>query len=123
MRISDWSSDVCSSDLADGVDLLRLADVKPPTVARNMDIEADAIGGIPVDGRRLECRGDDIALLVGDADDIEQLVVDARLVYPARIGRGAADAGLLVAEMWSGREAGRGRGCRYVSIPGVGVSL
>src|SRR3546814_16392167 len=64
-----------------------------------MDIEADAIGGIHVDGRRLECRGDDIALLVGDADDIEQLVVDDRIVYPARIGRGAADDGLLVAEM------------------------
>src|SRR3546814_15166451 len=114
MRISDWSSDVCSSDLADGVDLLRLADVKPPTVARNMDIEADAIGGIHVDGRRLECRGDDIALLVGDADDIEQLVVDDRIVYPARIGRGAAEIG---------RASWRVRVCQYGQILGGAVSL
>src|SRR3546814_17991187 len=41
MRISDWSSDVCSSDLLKGRDLANMLGVSPPTVSRWSKGEAD----------------------------------------------------------------------------------
>src|SRR3546814_17179178 len=51
MRISDWSSDVCSSDLALGVEILDLADIgeldRPPIADRDLRL-AEVVGGLRV---------------------------------------------------------------------------
>src|SRR3546814_11554161 len=55
MRISDWSSDVCSSDLATG----SLPDLDPPVVALAVDTagaEREGVGGQPLPDRRLQRR-------------------------------------------------------------------
>src|SRR3546814_10611778 len=53
MRISDWSSDVCSSDLDEG-DLLHgcPAHVEAALVVAEADVQDDAAGGHPARGRR-----------------------------------------------------------------------
>src|SRR3546814_9780135 len=54
MRISDWSSDVCSSDLLDGVgDPVDLGD----EVARVRDGDAVLLGDLGRDGRRSLAHG------------------------------------------------------------------
>src|SRR3546814_19763742 len=64
MRISDWSSDVCSSDLR--IEIARLAG--EPLV----DLVGDAVGdGAPVGGRRVELR----ALHLGFTVDVPQAVL------------------------------------------------
>src|SRR3546814_10893698 len=45
MRISDWSSDVCSSDLADAVRLIERLKAARPDIA----IGADLIAGFPTE--------------------------------------------------------------------------
>src|SRR3546814_14092046 len=58
MRISDWSSDVCSSDLAgeplaQHVELIerRIAHAQPPAgaVMRNLDAKPQAVGQLPLE--------------------------------------------------------------------------
>src|SRR3546814_4378342 len=44
MRISDWSSDVCSSDLGAGLAPIRLAAVSPWSLSERMTQEKDAFG-------------------------------------------------------------------------------
>src|SRR3546814_3723843 len=59
MRISDWSSDVCSSDLSDhriGIDVER--QLKPPVIVE----KEVGVGSLPAS----ECRGADEAFIIGD---------------------------------------------------------
>src|SRR3546814_7989868 len=90
MRISDWSSDVCSSDLATG----SLPDLDPPVVALAVDTagaEREGVGGQPLPDRRLQRRAvlaDHAAAadLLGDAGEVGLGEVDARIaVGPAAL--------------------------------------
>src|SRR3546814_17150211 len=115
MRISDWSSDVCSSDLA-GVDPLAERDAAYGGGSGRQDAGADR--GPQFDdgdsdrsraafyrqgcGRDREWRPD-VALDAGSPGDRRRAVV-----------AGSNEIG---------RESGRERGCQYVSISVVAVTL
>src|SRR3546814_20805449 len=105
MRISDWSSDVCSSDLAeDGVDQQQpvIADIiaaHGETVARQIAAvgQVDAPG---VDQRRALVGGEsgDAALLAAAEDGARRVEFEASGAGPGKIGRATC----------------RERGCQYV---------
>src|SRR3546814_21047641 len=118
MRISDWSSDVCSSDLRDAVAAVHVAggagDVERLAAIVALD-QRDRLGGgdvlveHPADPqRRLEAERD-LGLHVGE------LLLDElrRRQRPAE--------SLAVAQI--GREACRERGCQSVWISVAAVSL
>src|SRR3546814_7236176 len=75
MRISDWSSDVCSSDLAG---LLAIAAID---AFRHVDVVAR--GAAAAVGARLGLDGDGL----GRADRLAQLAGDAALLAVGKIGR------------------------------------
>src|SRR3546814_1136441 len=101
MRISDWSSDVCSSDLAEGVPSSALGPVCHSRVA------ADANGQVQPGAVRLDNAGFDIAEIGVDdeiadalgidraADLAEQLLIIAGEVLAPRIGDQRGDAGAV----------------------------
>src|SRR3546814_19864056 len=99
MRISDWSSDVCSSDLPGGV----------------------AAGGCR--GFGLGDGGEMAAPLAPQPGGQRRLGYRQMALAMARIERGelldTADAGHRA----NGRAAGRERGCQYVYNPGGAGSL
>src|SRR3546814_3311505 len=81
MRISDWSSDVCSSDLVSG-----LADQWLAEGQVEVDRTGSRPGGLGV-GARCQCPPASGTLLVGDAWRVEPAngaAVQVRLVYGLR---------------------------------------
>src|SRR3546814_15370072 len=101
MRISDWSSDVCSSDL-------------------HSDIHASirAVNG-PVDDSIRSDKLFDYRLIAVGAPSV------ASGAWPLRTPAALKNATLLhsLARPEIGRASCRERVCQYVSIPGVAVSL
>src|SRR3546814_17609478 len=97
MRISDWSSDVCSSDLRVGV-------------AHRPRDRAD----VALIGDGLDVRGD---LGVGGGDDLRAVVLAAQVDLVAVVIRRVVAGGEI------GRESWRERGCQYVLISVVAVVL
>src|SRR3546814_14072297 len=103
MRISDWSSDVCSSDL-----VLRGPGIGARRVENRAPHPVDAAHGLPVQSARV----------VGNALDIVRIDAEKSLPappeaghFPAQIQRGkgdGADAGEI------GRASCRERVCQYV---------
>src|SRR3546814_19080682 len=133
MRISDWSSDVCSSDLVDGT-----APRSAPRIQINAagdgiarDAHGNALGGIRtpyvdvptavLSGENASTQGDGgICFLVGktqrfDAATLASLYPD-RAAYIAAVRVAAQDAEI-------GRAACRGRVCRCVQISVAVVSF
>src|SRR3546814_20236626 len=88
MRISDWSSDVCPSDLGQAIELLR--EGKP--------------------ARLVEPNGDDEARLFEQA----QLLTAKPVLYVCNVAEDNEATGKEMNE--TGRGSRRVRGCRYVSI-------
>src|SRR3546814_11096819 len=97
MRISDWSSDVCSSDLALGVDS---GHIRPGPAIAEQDLDA--------------LRRQIGPLRVAD-DDVRQYLA-AKADPLGRIARGNAAAEI-------GRAACRERVCQYVKLSGGDVAL
>src|SRR3546814_15212644 len=112
MRISDWSSDVCSSDLLEVHD-----------VADHVELVGDPVAAMHV---------------AGLAGDVEGLAAGVALAERDRLGRrlaGVQQAAELQAGLQAdghlglhvgaqiGRASCRVRGCQYVSIPAVAVAL
>src|SRR3546814_2562372 len=111
MRISDWSSDVCSSDLRLFLEGMEAADAQGPGIDRpgapgpQLDRRIDRRRGVLVDPLALQAGqevgpapGDDGVDLVGDVfldADVEEI----------------------------GRASCRESGCKYVSISVVAVAL
>src|SRR3546814_14259120 len=102
MRISDWSSDVCSSDLIQGIDETR-CQAQGDTHRIGLHMSAPP-------------QHHEYAAAYGKN----------RSQPPARPGRFTGDGNLKQAGPdWTeiGRASGRERGCQYVEIPVVAVSL
>src|SRR3546814_21028432 len=97
MRISDWSSDVCSSDLAN---VICPGFVRPPLVERQ----------IPEQSKELGISEDEVIRKVMLKD-----TVDGELTTLADVAE--------VAVFQIGRASGRERVCQCVSISVVAVSL
>src|SRR3546814_9795737 len=102
MRISDWSSDVCSSDL-DGDDFLDLGDAdlcrgrhRLVEVARGLaeDEVAALVGLPPLDDRE-----------VGEDAAFEDIILSVEAIHFLALGDERADAGLGV-EAGNARAAG-----------------
>src|SRR3546814_20637178 len=118
MRISDWSSDVCSSDLADAVaevgdgvepgQILLLQEIDGIGFALRKQRDEDVGTRYLVLARRLDVQ--DRAL-----DDALETAGGAGVAVPLDLQ--AVGFGEL------GRESGRGRVCRSVYISVVAVSL
>src|SRR3546814_17257834 len=117
MRISDWSSDVCSSDLLTGLglDAETAGDANQGQRClgtRTGDLEcggASGLGQRPVRQERATPRGDRVAATTGD-----------------HLGREATNWPALLVEQTGleiGRASCRERVCQYVSISVVAVSL
>src|SRR3546814_15003600 len=118
MRISDWSSDVCSSDLQFALGIKRRQVVE-------IDAVADDIGIVEIDGGELGQR--EIALAVlGPADLAFDGVAGTQAEFTNLIGRdvdvvgtseivrlGAAQETETVGQHQIGRASGRERGCQY----------
>src|SRR3546814_12909269 len=97
MRISDWSSDVCSSDLA--------------------DLEAQGLLELVKPHKLMVPRGDRTNVV------IEPLLTDQWFVAMSKPApEGTFNPGKSIAEE-TGRASCRGRECPYVKIPVVAVPL
>src|SRR3546814_15290383 len=110
MRISDWSADVCSSDLQAMVEGRRRCVIAPPSAlraatSRSLRGTEDQVGNLPPAGRaRARCAdGADIA-----EDILEEAAFAAERRWLCAFG----------AE--EGRTSCREEGLQYVEIPGVG---
>src|SRR3546814_14403247 len=115
MRISDWSSDVCSSDLvgqlmlADGLDqALARRTIAVPEVCREA-----RLGGIV--GAKIDRPDDDLL-----CEQVPDGVIAKSFVDPSFL-RAAEDFGRLAKVGRAGRDrdgraSGRERGCKYVSV-------
>src|SRR3546814_18105886 len=110
MRISDWSSDVCSSDLGDGEHAERAG----------LDAQAQRFRDGPGEGLAREIAVEPAAA----SEEISRVEPAGEQVA---IGYRRGRAGLTVARRTGHGEAGRawcgGRGCRYGSVSGVAMSL
>src|SRR3546814_18297753 len=105
MRISDWSSDVCSSDLRLALESARTGDIR--SSAHVVHEPVHAVADIGLERGYNEARG-------GKSKRRRaQLSNHGRL--PSRSGERCGPE--------IGRAAFRDRGCRYVWIPVVAVSL
>src|SRR3546814_16714489 len=93
MRISDWSSDVCSSDLVEGVPVHDLE----PVLLQRLDV----------------CRADQVIAV--DGSGAQRVGTSLRLLD--RHDHGLGDLGQI------GRASCRERVCQYVWISVVAVSL
>src|SRR3546814_17019879 len=126
MRISDWSSDVCSSDLPDATKAMHWHDSDGNLFYRHGDI-----GRIDEDGfLTLMDRAKDMIISGGFnifPSDLEAiLIADDRVVEAAVVGMPSAEWGetpvafVVLKEgadaesVQIGRAAGRERGCQYV---------
>src|SRR3546814_11765965 len=111
MRISDWSSDVCSSDL--GLDQLALGPGDPLAAS-----ELTQVGAADVEHDR-DLRLHEPAQEGDVADPAGGVLLrcDARLRRTTQRGHGQADLVEL------GRASVRDRVCQYVYISGVAGSL
>src|SRR3546814_17952486 len=103
MRISDWSSDVCSSDLV--AEALTLGSTE----------EQHSVLGMILNGADV------------DAEDVRRVLLDgkpsvAAAIFPLTRYSGTL-TGDLFAEAEIGRASCRDRVCQYVSISVVAVSL
>src|SRR3546814_19299060 len=82
MRISDWSSDVCSSDLEEGQVLVRDVVAQHPLaqlVAGSLDeVAADQVAGTP--GTRVQHHPDGLALVQADLDEVVAAAERAQLL-------------------------------------------
>src|SRR3546814_12016061 len=133
MRISDWSSDVCSSDLSYKKDLENLAAQTPANVkavadkwlsrptyaltiapgARDAYQEATPTAKIPA---KTAAKADaDAAAVKGDRGSPPAVGKVAELVFPAILQARLANE--------TGRTQGRARGCQAVSFPVVAIAL
>src|SRR3546814_17710562 len=107
MRISDWSSDVCSSDLPAGIAPLSIrSDHHLPLqqsdridTAGNVDLEAGARGGDRTAGRV-------------DDERTQGVVLHLEIDLPSQQGQAALTAPVLHLEI--GRASCRERVCQYV---------
>src|SRR3546814_5902706 len=93
MRISDWSSDVCSSDLAPATrkDALSMLDgIAAAEVLRGVR------GGDPVDRNALAAIIQNVSKLVSDFPEISEL--DLNPVFARKDGAVAADVRILLAD-------------------------
>src|SRR3546814_7639717 len=95
MRISDWSSDVCSSDLLPGIGVLRLVDQY--MVRALVELEPHPLAEI--------AHGEQMA---GDADQIVEIGI-ALLALGERIGLGKTAAQITAGRQFVG-DLHRGRG-------------
>src|SRR3546814_14406903 len=100
MRISDWSSDVCSSDLVAG----------GLVVSKGSDTQVSVSPGLAIDAN-----GADLTLLDGVTVDLGQSGKAALLLTAAY------NESDLEVDRASGRAPGRERECRYESISVVAV--
>src|SRR3546814_13435075 len=116
MRISDWSSDVCSSDLALdpvyakklGVDIDELIVSQPDTGEQALEIVDTLVRYNAVDVLVV----DSVAALVPRAE-IEGEMGDSHVGLQAR----------LMSQAQIGRESSRDRGCQYVMLSGGADAL
>src|SRR3546814_9189807 len=92
MRISDWSSDVCSSDLQYGLEALNAGTI---SVDQFLDLN-DAAGGYDIDGQIVAERHQ------AAEEDVE------RIHSTGRVHSGGGDPQQI------GRASGRDRGCQSV---------
>src|SRR3546814_1224909 len=98
MRISDWSSDVCSSDLA------RAAE----TTNDALKFEAAVAGGIPViKGLREGAAANEIGRVYGVLNGTCNFIL-------SKMESEGRDFGDVLAEAQIGRGSGRERVCQYV---------
>src|SRR3546814_357850 len=109
MRISDWSSDVCSSDLVD-----TLLNAAEPTIEQT---DVASINGVLAGAdRTLAGRGPQVRDVFPDLADLASTFAD-REVELARLTEStnglAGVAGRSDGQPQTGRWAGRGRGCSY----------
>src|SRR3546814_11097591 len=109
MRISDWSSDVCSSDLAPAALGFRLAIEVAGVLHRPRLDVGDA--GVALVAQRGRLKLD---------PDVRRLLHDDALL-PQRLLEGVEDEAAFQAKI--GRASCRERGCQYVYISVVAVSL
>src|SRR3546814_2487060 len=97
MRISDWSSDVCSSDLVEMADRKLVAIVRPARFGDQSALVAVDIGERGLHGRKIELgareirMGADAAVADGKRMAVRQ---HQELVRPDAMGRQLADAGI-----------------------------
>src|SRR3546814_11475779 len=106
MRISDWSSDVCSSDLGEGEDLAAEAELEAGEAALALGVEAAEVE--PLRAARLQ----DL-----DGAPEQQVVRLAGAPLVAGPGGGVGGAGEI------GRASGRDRGCQNGEVSVVAVSV
>src|SRR3546814_18207789 len=120
MRISDWSSDVCSSDLLDDqvVERLRLQARQHGHLRAALDLEhTDGIGALQhlVDGGILRRhRGD---------GEVAAVVLPHQLEALAQAGQHAERQHVDLQDAEIGRASCMERVCHYVSITDVSASL
>src|SRR3546814_13249612 len=125
MRISDWSSDVCSSDLSGGVARRVQLHLRPGQhgVDEAGEHRADAGGEVVAEAEGW------VLVHVGALGELELHGVDAVRGTPMAAGDvaalEAAVGGVAVAERLGaiGRASCRERGCQYAWIAGVAVAL
>src|SRR3546814_15192612 len=116
MRISDWSSDVCSSDLLEARTARRFAQRNAVDADLDFDDVLDAVRGAAVELLLLDParRGRDVGRVAADtgAETLEAAAgaraVDLRRLVPRRLGELFADRGEI------GRASCRERECTYV---------
>src|SRR3546814_15848965 len=112
MRISDWSSDVCSSDLARGGTLVtgsdRISDAIAAGRARLLIHEADAAedGRRKLDGRLFAARGETGIELPAGRAELSLALGRENVVHAAIVEKAAAD------RVENGRASCRERGCQ-----------
>src|SRR3546814_11410691 len=110
MRISDWSSDVCSSDLLGGLEKARDGAQNCRLAAPRRPQEAEELAVFDLEVRVLDC-GE-----FAEANrDVIELYVGAHLSRPPLV------PSLPLPQI--GRASCRERVCQYVSISLVAVSL
>src|SRR3546814_17207419 len=132
MRISDWSSDVCSSDLTEGLlqDLQRrlesLGNTDLPVGLGLREGDADGLGadaGIrwvePDDAQQDDGRNRSSSLSFPTSFGPAQKTLESTARRVANAGTKAAGVSTAKAVYTIGRASGRDRGCRYGERSGV----
>src|SRR3546814_14906998 len=122
MRISDWSSDVCSSDLQAIAAHRRVGadDARGPQACARPDAGAlfyDAVRSYADSGGYMGCRCNDRAGMNAGFQALQSVAVEP-------LGQqGVHEVGLAAQHWQIGRASCRERGWQYVEISGVAVSL